>query len=251
MKPTLRFLRQALLALSGAVLLAGALPLPARAQEAVIRKNLPERLPNLPKIDEVAKTAVPGIWEVRIGADLFYTDDQGSYLFTGELIDTRTRANLTRERLEKLAAFDFGKLPVRDAIVIKQGTGARKMAVFADPNCGYCKRFERDVAAVKNVTVYIFLYPILGPDSTTKSRDIWCARDPAKTWRDWMIGGAVPPSTAGAKCDAAALDRNTELGRKHRVQGTPATVFEDGSRSPGALPTEEIEKRLTAAAGKG
>jgi thiol:disulfide interchange protein DsbC len=251
MKPTLRFLRQALLAMSGAVLLAGAVPLPARAQEAVIRKNLPERLPNLPKIDEVAKTAVPGIWEVRIGTDLFYTDEQASYLFTGELIDTRTRANLTRERIDKITAFSFAKLPVKDAIVIKQGTGARKIAVFADPNCGYCKRFERDVAAVKNVTVYIFLYPILGPDSTTKSRDIWCARDPAKTWRDWMIGGAVPPSTAGAKCDAAALDRNTELGRKHRVQGTPATVFEDGSRSPGALPTEEIEKRLTAAAGKG
>ena len=125
------------------------------------------------------------------------------------------------------------------------------MAVFVDPNCGYCKRFERDVAGLKNVTVYTFLYPILGPDSTTKSRDIWCAKDPAKAWRDWMIGGTVPPSTANAKCDTAALDRNTELGRKHRVQGTPATVFEDGSRSPGAIPADEIDKRLTAAAGKG
>jgi thiol:disulfide interchange protein DsbC len=120
-----------------------------------------------------------------------------------------------------------------------------------DPNCGYCKRFERDVAGLKNVTVYTFLYPILGPDSTTKSRDIWCAKDPAKAWRDWMINGTVPASTASAKCDTAALDRNTELGRKHRVQGTPATVFEDGSRSPGAIPVDEIEKRLAAAAGKG
>ena len=252
MKPITRSLRQAVLVLAGtAALLAGVLPLPALAQEAVIRKNLPERLPNLPKIDEVVKTAVPGIWEVRIGADLFYTDDQGSHLFTGELIDTRTRANLTKERIEKLTAFDFAKLPLKDSIVIKQGTGGRKMAVFVDPNCGYCKRFERDVASLKNVTVYTFLYPILGPDSTTKSRDIWCAKDPAKAWRDWMINGTVPPAAAGAKCDTAALDRNTELGRKHRVQGTPATVFEDGSRSPGALPAEEIEKRLAATAGKG
>lgn len=229
---------------------AGLLHAPVLAQEATIRKNLPERLPNLPKIDEVVKTAVPGIWEVRIGTDLFYTDDQGSHLFTGELIDTRTRANLTRERIDRLTVFEFSKLPFKDAIVIKQGTGARKMAVFVDPNCGYCKRFERDVAGLKNLTVHIFLYPVLGPDSTAKSRDIWCAKDPAKAWRDWMLGGTAPPK-AGARCDAAVLARNTELGRKHRVQGTPATVFEDGSRSPGAIPVDEIEKRLTAAAGKG
>ena len=234
-----------------ACLLALALPCTVLAQEAVIRKNLPERLPNLPKIDEVVRTSVPGIWEVRIGTDLFYTDDQGNHLFTGELIDTRTRANLSKERIDKLTAFDFSKLPFKDAIVIKQGSGARKLVVFGDPNCGYCKRFERDVASLKNVTVYTFLYPILGPDSTAKSRDIWCAKDPAKAWRDWMINGTLPPSTAGGRCDTAALDRNTELGRKHRVQGTPAAVFEDGSRAPGAVSADELEKRLAAAAGKG
>ena len=232
-------------------LLVLALPFTVLAQEAVIRKNLPERLPNLPKIDEVIRTNVPGIWEVRIGTDLFYTDDQGNHLFTGELIDTRTRANLSKERLDKLTAFDFSKLPLKDAIAIKQGNGARKVAVFVDPNCGYCKRFERDLANLKNVTVYTFLYPILGPDSTNKSRDIWCAKDPAKAWRDWMINGTPPSSTAGGRCDTAALDRNTELGRKHRVQGTPAAVFEDGSRAPGAVSADELEKRLAAVAGKG
>ena len=245
-------LSRSLTRMTGAALLVlGLLPSLAVAQEAAIRKNLSERLPNLPKIEEVQKTAIPGIWEVRIGTDLFYTDDQASYLFTGDLIDTRTRANLSKERIDKLTAFDFAKLPFKDAIAIKQGTGARKMAVFVDPNCGYCKRFERDVAALKNVTVYTFLFPILGTDSTTKSRDIWCAKDPVKTWRDWMLNGTVPPSTAGTKCDTAALDRNTELGRKHRVQGTPAAVFEDGSRAPGAIATDELEKRLAATAGKG
>ena len=222
----------------------------ALAQEAAIRKNLAERIPNLPKIDEVTRTPVPGIWEVRMGSEIVYTDEQGSYLFSGDLIDTRTRSSLTKERIDKLTAFEWGKLPLKDAIVIKQGTGARKMAVFVDPNCGYCKRFERDVANLKNVTVYTFLYPILGPDSTAKSRDIWCAKDPAKAWRDWMLAGTAAPA-ADAKCDATALTRNTELGRKHRVQGTPAAVFEDGSRAPGAVPGEEIEKRLVAAAGKG
>lgn len=223
---------------------------PATAQEAAIRKNLAERLPNLPKVDEVTKSPVPGLWEVRVGTDIFYTDEQGHYLIQGELMDLRGRVNLTQQRIDKLTAFDFDKLPLKDAIAIKQGKGTRKMAVFVDPNCGYCKRFERDVSNLKDVTVYVYLYPILGPDSQTKSRDIWCAKDPAQAWRDWMLAGKLP-SSAPARCDFAALERNVELGRKHRVNGTPATVFEDDSRLPGAVPVEQLEKQLVQAARKG
>jgi thiol:disulfide interchange protein DsbC len=220
----------------------------AQADEATIRKNLAANLPSLPAIDEVTRTPVAGLWEVRMGTEILYTDAQGLHVVAGELIDARTRTSLTKERQERLTAFDFAKLPLKDAITIVQGNGKRRMAVFVDPNCGYCKRFERDVAALKDVTIYTFLYPILGPDSATKSRDIWCAKEPVKAWRDWMLKNVSPASTEGTKCDDAALQRNTELGRKHRVQGTPAAVFEDGSRAPGAIPVSEIEKRLAAAA---
>ena len=242
---TPRFLRP--LALLCAGLLAGAAAL---ADEAAIRKNLAERLPNLPKIDEVSKTPIPGLWEVRLGADLVYSDDSGNYLLQGSMIDTKTRADLTQARIDKLTAIDFASLPLADAMVIKQGTGARRMAVFVDPNCGYCKRFERDLLAVKDVTIYTFLYPILGPDSTAKSRDIWCAKEPAKAWRAWMIDGTAPPKNVG-KCDTAALERNTEFGRKYRINGTPGLVFENGTRSPGAMPAAELEKQLSAAAKRG
>jgi thiol:disulfide interchange protein DsbC len=221
----------------------------ALAQEAVIRKNLAERLANFPKIDEVSKTAIPGIYEIRIGADVLYTDEQGNHVIQGQIIDTRTRVNLTEERLDKLSAIDFSSLPFKDAMVVKQGSGARRLAVFADPNCGYCKRFERDLLKVKDVTVYTFLYPILGPDSNAKSRDIWCAKDPAQTWRDWMIDGKTPPK-AGGSCDTGALDRNVALGQKHRVNGTPGLFFENGVRKPGALPAAQVEQLLAAAAKK-
>jgi thiol:disulfide interchange protein DsbC len=227
------------------LLFAAAVP----AQEAQIRKNLAERLPNFPKIDEVTKTPIPGLYEVRIGNDVIYTDEQGHYIVQGQIIDTRTRSNLTEERLEKLTAIDFSALPMADALVIKQGSGARKLVVFADPNCGYCKRFERDLAGLKDLTVYTFLYPILGPDSNTKSRDIWCAKDPAKAWRDWMIDGKLPPKSIAA-CDTKALERNVALGQKHRVNGTPALVFENGVRKPGALPAAQVEALLAAAAKK-
>jgi thiol:disulfide interchange protein DsbC len=221
----------------------------AFAQEAVIRKNLAERIPNFPKIEEVTKTPIPGIYEVRIGNEVLYTDETGSYIIQGSIIDTKTRANLTEERIEKLTAIDFAALPLKDAVTIKQGTGARKLVVFGDPNCGYCKRFERDLATLKDVTIYTFLYPILGPDSNVKSRDIWCSKDAAKAWRDWMVNNVTPPKNVGA-CDAAALDRNIALGQKHRVQGTPALVFENGVRKPGAMPAEQVEQLLVAASKK-
>ena len=135
-----------------------ALLMPAAfADEATIRKNFAERLPQFPKIDEVSKTAIPGIWELRVGNDILYTDEQGNHLLEGQLIDTRTRTNLTEARIARLTAIDFKTLPLKDALVWKQGTGARKLVVFADPNCGYCKKFERDLQQVKDVTVYTFL----------------------------------------------------------------------------------------------
>jgi thiol:disulfide interchange protein DsbC len=225
--------------------LAAALALPALAQEAVIRKNLSERLPDFPKIDEVTKTPIPGLYEFRIGTEVFYTDEQGNYVIEGHVIDTRTRVNLTQARIDKLTQIDVSKLPLKDAIVWKQGTGERKLVVFADPNCGYCKRFERDLNNVKDVTVYTFLYPILGGDSPEKAKNIWCAKDNTKTWRDWMLDGTAPPKVMG-QCDVGALQRNAEMGRKYRINGTPAIVFEDGKRVPGAMNAEQIEKQLVA-----
>ena len=228
------------------LLCAAVLCLPAWAQDAVIRKNLAERLPNLPKIDEVSKTPIPGLYEVRLGSELIYSDENGLHIIQGAIIDTKTKTDLTEARINKLTAIDFASLPLKNAVVIKQGSGARKIAVFGDPNCGYCKRLERDLVALKDVTIYNFIYPILGPDSVAKSKDIWCAKDPAKAWRDWMVDGKLA-SKAPANCDTAALDANTELGRKYRVQGTPAVVFEDGTRAPGAIPAAQIEARMAAA----
>ena len=221
--------------------------LPAAAQEATIRKAIAERLPDFPKIDEVAKTPIPGIYEIRLGTEILYTDESGTYLFEGSLIDMRSRSNLTEQRVAKLTAIDFKSLPLKDAIVWKQGNGSRKLVVFADPNCGYCKKFEREIAAIKDVTVYTFLYPILGPDSTEKSKVIWCAKDSTKAWRDWMVSG-VPATSAekDEKCDLAPLERNVALGRKHKINGTPALVFEDGRKVPGAVPPDQIEKQLQA-----
>jgi thiol:disulfide interchange protein DsbC len=223
---------------------------PARAGEDEIRKNLAARMPNFPKIDELAKTAIPGVWEIRIGMDVLYTDENGDHIIQGSLYDTKEKVNVTEKRVAKLTAIDFKSLPFKDAMVVKQGDGSRKVAIFADPNCGYCKRFERDILAAKDVTIYTFLYPVLGEDSNVKSRAIWCTKDAQATWRAWMIDGKAPPKTMG-ECDTGAIDRNVAFGQKFRVSGTPAIIFEDGMRVPGAIPLDRFEKQLAdAKAGK-
>jgi len=227
--------------LLGMVLVAGAAS--ASAQEAAIRKNLAERLPQLQSIDEVSKTPVNGLYEIRVnGTDILYTDAEGNYLIQGNLIDTRARRNLTEERIEKLSAIAFDSLPVKDAFTIVRGNGKRKLAVFEDPNCGYCKRFERDLQKVDNVTIHMFLYPILGPDSLEKSKKIWCAKDPGKAWQDQMVRDQPP--TGAAACDVTVLTRNVEFGRKHKINGTPTLFFVDGSRVPGAISAAQVEKFL-------
>lgn len=218
------------------------LSLCASAQEAAIRKNLAERLPNLPKIEEVSKTPMAGLYEVRVNqSDVFYTDAEGNYLLQGQLIDTRSRSNLTEDRVEKLSAIDFKSLPFKDSFTIVRGNGKRRIAIFEDPNCGYCKRFEKDLARIDNVTVHVFLYPVLGPDSQAKSQAIWCAKDKARAFEDWMLRSVAPAATS---CDTSAIQRNLALGQKYRVTGTPTSFLPDGTRLPGAVPLEKIEQAL-------
>lgn len=216
----------------------------AASPEDTIRQTLNERIPQLTKIDEVRTTPMQGLYEVRVGTDVFYTDAQGNYLIQGELIDTQARRNLTEDRIKALTAVKFSDLPLNDAIKVVQGKGERHIAVFADPNCGYCKRFERDMQSVDNVTMHVFLIPILSPDSVEKSRNIWCAKDQAKAWQDYMLKGEKSTS---ATCDTKALERNLAFAHKYKITGTPTIIFTDNTRVPGAISAKDVEKRLSLA----
>lgn len=218
----------------------------AFAQEATIRKNLAERAPQMAqKLDEISKTGMAGLYELRVnGTDIFYTDAEANFLIQGNLIDLKQKRNLTEERVDKLTEIAFDSLPLKDAFTIVRGNGKRKLAVFEDPNCGYCKRFEADLQKVDNVTVHMFLYPILSADSTEKSRNIWCAKDRGRAWQDQMLRDV---QAAPGKCDAAAIARNLEFGKKHKITGTPTLIFADGSRVPGAINAQQVEKMFAEA----
>lgn len=212
---------------------------PESGVDQAIAKRFEQRFPGI-AVDGVRATPMHGLYEVQVGTDLLYTDAQVDYVLQGSLIDAKARRDLTAERLEVLQRISFEKLPLKDAIVQVKGTGARKIATFEDPNCPYCKQLQKAFESIDDITIYTFLYPILTPDSTTKSRDIWCATDRVKAWNAWMVDGKVP---AKAECDTP-LQANLKLGGELNVQGTPALFFPDGSRVNGALPLDALEKKL-------
>lgn len=219
----------------------------AFANETTIRAQLPKKLPDLPSIKSVTVTPVKGLYEVIIGeSDVVYVTGDARYILQGDLIDIESKTSLTEQRVEELTKIDFDKLDFENAFKIVRGNGKRHLALFEDPNCGYCKRFEKQLKTIDNVTVHLFLLPILGDDSVVKSANIWCAKDKGKTWLDWMTKGVKPPKVM-KKCDTSALMRNVEYARKHRINGTPATIFSDSTRVGGAISMDRVRDYLEAA----
>ncbi|MEO8937148.1 MAG: DsbC family protein [Burkholderiaceae bacterium] len=235
---------------------AGALPATSTPQPAVaapvpvddpaLKKNLETRLNAT--VDSISRLPLAGLYEVRVGGDIFYTDTTGNYIVVGNLIDLRTRENLTRTRADaikqaSLPVFKWADLPLDTAVKVVKGGGKRKVAIFEDPNCGYCKKLEKSILDIGDVTIYVFLYPVLGPDSLVKSKQVWCAPNRAKAWDDWMQN-AVALSGDGS-C-ATPLDKTLALGKKLKVEGTPTLFFTNDKRVEGAIDAAELERLLAA-----
>lgn len=215
-----------------------------------IRHLFTTRLKDKLVVDEMAPSAVPGLWEVVSGTQIFYTNDGVDFVLPATLIDLARGVDLTQARLDQLKAIPFSALPLQEALVYRRGSGTRRLVVFADPLDSYAQRLQRELAKMDDITVYFFLVAILGPQSGTKARDILCSASPAETWRAWMAEQRPVPA-APADCPAAALERNAILAERYRLAASPILVFADSNRVEGTLTKDELEKRWAAAAAKG
>ncbi len=231
-----------------AALLLSALTGSACADEESVKKQLAERFPDL-TVSSVKKAPVAGWYEVFAGQQMFYTDEKAEFVFVGNIIDAKTKRNLTQERIQDLLRVRFDALPFEDAIKIVKGNGVRRLATFEDPDCPYCKRLGADLAQLDDYTLYVFLLPIdqLHPKAVEKSARIWCAPDRAKAWLDYMLNNKLPANKPDC---ATPIARIAQLANELRIQGTPAIVFEDGRLVPGAVPKERLEELLTQAASR-
>lgn len=195
------------------------------------------------RANTVKPAPISGLYEAAIGNDIIYVDKDVDHVIMGQIFDTKTRKNLTQEAQEALKRIDFSALPLKDAIKTVNGNGSRTIAVFSDPNCGFCKKLEANLKDMKDVTIYTFLYPVITPTSKDISADIWCSKNPSEAWRKVMLEGKMPAKRS-ASCDTSALDRNVELGTGLLIDGTPTVFVPSGSRAPGAATIEHLEKML-------
>lgn len=217
------------------------------ADEASLRKAIESAYPKV-RIESITKTPYGGLYEVFLDGQIVYTDEKFSFLLAeGRLIEPKSKRDITSERMDELTRIDFASLPLDQAVKVVKGNGSRKLVVFSDPDCPYCKRLEqKELMNINDVTIYTFLYPLeqLHPDAANKSRAIWCAPDRAKAWQDWVLNGQL---TKAETCDNP-LAKNAELGRKLGVTSTPTLFFSDGRRMLGAYPAKDIEKAISSAA---
>lgn len=228
----------ALLGIAATAAFAQATPAMSPAEQGV-KQRFAERF-GTAAVDGVSLTPY-GLYEVRLGSEILYTDEKVSFVLDGDLIDAATRRSVTDERKEQLLAVKFDELPLNLALKQVRGNGARRVALFEDPNCGYCKQLRHAIEGIDNVTVYTFLYPILSPDSTTKAQAVWCAPDRAKVWDDWMSRGKPLPTAVNCN---APIQQFLALGRKYNVTGTPTIIFGDNTRVVGAIPVERFKQKL-------
>jgi thiol:disulfide interchange protein DsbC len=216
----------------------------AQADEADIRKALTQQFPGA-GISSIKPTAYSGLYEIYLDGQLVYADAKGQYIFDGNVIELKTRTNLTQARLNQLQAIKWADLPLANALKTVKGNGSRKLVVFSDVDCPYCRKFEGELAKVDNITVYTFLYPIEGlhPKAVQMSKQIWCAPDRNKAWDDYITRSVVPGNDG--KC-ANPVDETIALGQKLKVSGTPTLFFVNGQRVPGMVPAAQLEKLLAA-----
>lgn len=194
------------------------------------------------QVESVNLTPVKGLYEVRIFNDLFYVDEAARHIMIeGELIDMQSSRNITRDRLDEILAIDFSSLPFDLALKQVVGNGSRRIALFEDPNCGYCRKLRADLARLDDVTIYTFVYPILAADSETKARKAWCAPDRVKAWVDLMMTGTVPRNEGA--CDTP-IARIRDLGMELGITATPTIFFASGRRLQGYAPPDAFGKLL-------
>ncbi|WP_228892461.1 DsbC family protein [Pseudoduganella aquatica] len=212
------------------------------ADENTIKEKIQAKFPDR-KIENVTYGA-HGLYEISSEGKIIYADATGRFLFIGSIVDLETKTNVTKKQLTKINTIDFSTLPVRDAIIIKNGNGSRKIALFTDPNCKFCKVTEKELKDLDNVTIYVYMYGVLSESSLEISRDVWCSSDKAGSWQQWMLED-IRPATASAGC----VSPNSEvlkLGKRLNIKGTPSTFFADGSRVVGLLTRTAVEKKFDA-----
>ena len=217
------------------------------ADDAFIRRAIEAKL-NGARVEGIQPAPMPGWFEVRFrtqeGIRVIYTDEKATFIIAGNVFDLRSDRDLTEERMRVLNAIDFRTLPLDLAVKVQRGNGKRVMAMFSDPYCPACRSFERELMQVSDITIYVFMFPVIRPENADQSRGVWCSEDRAKAWLELALRGRPP--VAKATCDNP-VDKVLSLGHSLNVGSTPTTILSNGVRYKGGLSADALRAALDEA----
>lgn len=214
----------------------------AYADEAAVRQAMAKSIPSV-KIDSVKPAEIKGLYEVIVGANIFYVSEDGKYLLQGRLVDVAARKDLTEEKLAGTRRQAIEKMGQENMIVFKPKIGKYTVTIFTDIDCGYCRKLhsEIDQYLAQGITIQYLFFPRAGKgsDSYNKAVSVWCANDRNAALTDAKKGNTPPAKT----CDNP-VDEHMQLGADFDVKGTPMIVTEKGNIYPGYLPAKQLVEAL-------
>jgi thiol:disulfide interchange protein DsbC len=224
------------------LLLVGMAFSPANADENTIKQALTKAMPSV-KADSIKPSEIKGLYEVIMGANIYYVSDDAKYLLQGRLVDLASRTDLTEAKLSGTRKLALEKLGTDKMIVFKPKIGKYKVFVFTDIDCGYCRKLhsEIDQYLAQGISIQYLFFPRAGKgsDSYNKAVSVWCSDD-----RNAALTAAKKDQTLPAKTCVNPVDEHMQLAADFDVKGTPMIVTEKGTVFPGYLPAKQLVEAL-------
>ncbi len=212
------------------------------ADEAAIRQAMTKSMPSV-KVDSVKPAVVKGLFEVVVGANIYYVSEDGKYLLQGRLVDVAARKDLTEEKLNVTRKLAIEKMGQANMIVFKPKITKYTVTIFTDIDCGYCRKLhsEIDQYLAQGITIQYLFFPRAGKgsDSYNKAVSVWCAED-----RNAALTAAKKDQKLPEKTCDNPIDKHMQLAAEFDVKGTPMIISENGNVYPGYLPAKQLVEAL-------
>ena len=212
------------------------------ADEAAIRQAMTKSMPSV-KVDSVKPAVIKGLFEVVVGANIYYVSEDGKYLLQGRLVDVAARKDLTEEKLNVTRKLAIEKMGQANMIVFKPKITKYTVTIFTDIDCGYCRKLhsEIDQYLAQGITIQYLFFPRAGKgsDSYNKAVSVWCAED-----RNAALTAAKKDQKLPEKTCDNPIDKHMQLAAEFDVKGTPMIISENGNVYPGYLPAKQLVEAL-------
>lgn len=207
-------------------------PLSKDEQIKQLRAQIDEQIPGMP-IKSITATPVDGVYELISDGQIYYINQDASFLLTGNMIDLNTEQNLTELRLGGLHMDLLADIDESNMLIYEPDEPSdRSITVFTDISCGYCRLLHEQIDTLLDagVRVRYLMFPRagLGTPAHEALESVWCADNPQSAMTTAKAGGQIDP----ASCNNP-IEQHVDVAQQVGLRGTPLIYLDTGERVHG------------------